>query len=279
MQPLPLTPAHSYLENFFVNTPVCCPSRATLFSGKYPHTNVAPRSAPPSGGGTTNKGSACCMHMNLLFGNVRSATDPPNGNCSNPAFWQRTWPVYMQKAGYNTGIFGKAYHMGLDAPCGFAGNGYGPSNGPVGHNNPTVATNASALFMLPGWHRHFAYCYPLDQYFWNRYNDQGVLTGTRDAPEDYATALIGNKSVAWLQDDAIPEAKREGGKPFFAYIPIHPPHGKTTPAPWYNTSWPAEWGIPRTNSATKKVRCAAPRSPPGSSPRLPPRSRSSSSPG
>ena len=35
-------------------------------------------------------------------------------------------------------------------------------------------------------------------------------------------------------------------------MPIHPPHGRTTPAPWYNESWPEEWGIPRTNSAKRK---------------------------
>ena len=126
------------------------------------------------------------MHMNILFGNVTKVDAEPNGACSNPAFWQQTWPLYLQRAGYNTGIFGKAYHMGSDAPCGFAGNGYGPANS-------TVATNTTPLFMLPGWDRHFVYCYPLDQYFWNRYNDQGTLVGTRDAPEDYATALLGNK--------------------------------------------------------------------------------------
>jgi arylsulfatase A-like enzyme len=205
------------------------------------------------------------MHMNLLYGNVTSATAEPNGNCSNPAFWQHTWPLYLQKSGYNTGIFGKAYHMGSDAPCGFAGNGYGPAKPPgtlpgarlppwtgVNWGNPKVATNSTPLFMLPGWDRHFVYCYPLDQYFWNRWNDQGSLVGTTDRPQDYATALIGNKTVAWLREDAIPEAQKAGGKPFFAYVPVHPPHGRTTPAPWYNESWPAEWGIPRTNSATRK---------------------------
>lgn len=76
--------------------------------------------------------------------------------------------------------------------------------------------------------------------------------GTRQAPSDYATALIGNKTVEWLRSDAIPESQKVGGKPFFAYVPIHPPHGVTTPAPWYNESWPAEWGIPRTNIAKAK---------------------------
>lgn len=209
--------------------PVCCPSRATLLSGRLPHNNrvTSPDVAVP-----------CCMHMGILFGEVRSAEAPPDGSlCSNPRWWRDTFNVQLQRSGYNTGIFGKAYHMGDDAPCGHAGNGYGP-------RNTTVLTNTSQPFMLPGWDRFFVYCYPLDQYFWNRFNDQGELVGTRDAPEDYATALLGNKTVEWLRNDAIPEAKRPGGRPFFAYVPLHAPHGLTTPAPWYNETWPASWGIP-----------------------------------
>eukprot|EP00966_Prymnesium_polylepis_P249528 5769021-Prymnesium_polylepis.1 len=170
--------------------------------------------------------------MDILFGNVTSPTDAPNGNCSNPGWWQRSLPVHMDRAGYNNGLFGKLYHMGDDAPCGFVGDDYGPSQ-------PLVETNSSVPFMLPGWHRQFVYCFPLDQYFWNRYLDQTTLVGTQDRPEEYATSLIGNKTVAWLRDDAIPAAKSPGGKPFFAYVALHPPHAITQPAPWYNESWPA----------------------------------------
>ena len=168
-----ITARGTNVTNFFVNTPVCCPSRATLFSGRYPHNNrkTSITTVVP-----------CCMHMDLLYGHVASASAAPNPKeeCSNPGFWRSTFATHLQDAGFNMGIFGKAYHMGDDAPCGFAGNGYGP-------HNDTVLTNTSAPFMLPGWDRHFVYCYPLDQYFWNRYNDQGVLVGTRGAPEDYAT--------------------------------------------------------------------------------------------
>lgn len=79
--------------------------------------------------------------------------------------------------------------------------------------------------MLPGFSRQFVYCYPLDQYFYNRFLDDTTLVGTTDKPEEYATALLGNKTVEWLRDNAIPAAK--AGTPFFAYVPLHPPHGNT----------------------------------------------------
>lgn len=80
--PMPYTRAFmseggAQLNNFFVNTPVCCPSRTTLLSGKYPHNWHATR------GG--------CMHMNV----------------TNPVFEQSTIGVHMQPLGYTTGMFGK----------------------------------------------------------------------------------------------------------------------------------------------------------------------------
>ena len=43
------------LTNFFTNTPICCPSRATLLSGRYNHNNKAATFAS-SGGGVSRDG-------------------------------------------------------------------------------------------------------------------------------------------------------------------------------------------------------------------------------
>ena len=67
-----------YLKNFFVNTPICCPSRATLVSGRYPHNFVS------------SDGSGC-MKMNVTI----------------PEFYNFTFPVYLKEFGYTVGAYGK----------------------------------------------------------------------------------------------------------------------------------------------------------------------------
>merc|ERR1712110_995918 len=67
-------------KNMFVSTPVCCPSRSSILTGKYIHNHRA-----------TNNSIA--------------------GNCSSVA-WQQgpekeAFPVYLKKSGYNTFFAGK----------------------------------------------------------------------------------------------------------------------------------------------------------------------------
>lgn len=97
MEAMPYTREHLRsdavnLTNFFVNTPICCPSRATLLSGRMNHNNKA-RTYATSGGGVTNDGM--CMRMNT-------------SQTLNPGFWQNSFVSQLKyKYGYNTGLFGK----------------------------------------------------------------------------------------------------------------------------------------------------------------------------
>ncbi|XP_069133680.1 N-acetylglucosamine-6-sulfatase-like [Argopecten irradians] len=67
-------------EQFYVNTPLCCPSRSSILTGKHLHNNLA----------------------------VNNSLD---GNCSSPA-WQQTqevraFPTYLHNKGYTTFFAGK----------------------------------------------------------------------------------------------------------------------------------------------------------------------------
>ena len=75
------------LTNFFVNTPVCCPSRTTMLSGNYPHNWL----------GKENKG---CMHMNV----------------TGPDFMKAMFSHDMKELGYTTGMFGKLLNGGGMTP-------------------------------------------------------------------------------------------------------------------------------------------------------------------
>ena len=90
------------LTNFRVNTPVCCPSRATLLAGRFNHNNKA-LSFETSGGGVTSDGM--CMRMNT-------------SRTLNPGFWTDSF-VYRLKYdhGYNTGMFGKVLNDMTDYGC------------------------------------------------------------------------------------------------------------------------------------------------------------------
>ena len=91
----PLTFTKDFMEtrgaevsNFFVNTPVCCPSRTTLLTGDYPHN------------WHTVKGG--CMHMNV----------------SNSDFKEKSLGVQMKSQKYTTGMFGKLLNPnGVAAYC------------------------------------------------------------------------------------------------------------------------------------------------------------------
>lgn len=81
------------LSNFFIHTPICCPSRTTLLSGRYVHNN---RVSTLGGGG--------CMRMNT------SAV-------TNPEWWGNTLPNRLGQAGYTVGLFGKVLNTMTTYGC------------------------------------------------------------------------------------------------------------------------------------------------------------------
>lgn len=76
------------MSNFFVNTPICCPSRTTLLSGRWNHNNKVLAQ--------TDKG---CMGMNT-------------SRDHNPEFWTDSIVSKLHRDhGYATGMFGKVLNV------------------------------------------------------------------------------------------------------------------------------------------------------------------------
>lgn len=132
----------AHLQNAFVTTALCSPSRASILTGQYAHTHTVVDNQSP-------------QPANLIF-----------------------FPQYMQKAGYQTGFFGK-WHMGGDNPdprpgfdrwVSFKGQGV--------YYNPTLNIDGKIV----------------------KY-DKG----------EYTTDLLTDLSIEWLQ-------KRNKDKPFFLYL-------------------------------------------------------------
>mmetsp|Transcript_38935 Transcript_38935/g.121222 ORF Transcript_38935/g.121222 Transcript_38935/m.121222 type:complete len:554 (-) Transcript_38935:109-1770(-) len=149
-------------KNFFIHTPVCCPSRAQLLSGRYFH-NV--RMPTPEGG---------CMHVDE--GKV------------NPVSFAK----YLSEVGYTAGWFGK--HMNNcphEPPPGFGcttcywfANGGGIDREPGGYINATFSDFAGGV-PVSGTRYH---------------RKPGVYTAdTSGEFAGYTTSVVANKSLEWVR--------------------------------------------------------------------------------
>ena len=164
MVALPYTQAHigaagANMSNFFVGTPICCPSRATLLSGRWNHNNKV--------ASQQDKG---CMFMNT------SRDD-------NPAFWESSLPARLRRDhGYATGLFGKVLNV-MDT--------YGCDEG---YRAPHLDR---ALIMCN--HNFFNEKWADDRSPLRFNTSSVAINTTGAAPEDYTTSIIGNASIAWMR--------------------------------------------------------------------------------
>ncbi|HXJ64121.1 MAG TPA: sulfatase [Actinomycetota bacterium] len=151
--------------HFYVTTPVCCPSRSSFLTGQYPHHTGVLDNVGPNGGA--------------------QAFDDTS-----------TLPVWLQEAGYTTGLFGKYL------------NGY-PELDHCG--------------VPPGWSTWAALdAEPLNQYYGFTLNRDGRLVRYATTPQNYETDVL-----AGLTSDFVKTAP----EPFFAYVAPSNPHRPASAAP------------------------------------------------
>jgi N-acetylglucosamine-6-sulfatase len=153
--------------NWFIHTPVCCPSRGELLSGRYFH-NI--RNPTPSGG---------CMHVNTSVVNPNS------------------FGAHLAGAGYTMAWFGKHMNQcpkepppGWDCPtCYWFANGGGADAEPGGFFNATFNDYAGGKAVAnPALYG----------------GKTGAYTANTAGGEfaGYTTSVIANKSIAWLKQVA-----------------------------------------------------------------------------
>eukprot|EP00729_Bicosta_minor_P012286 gene12286-6993_t len=72
------------------------------------------------------------------------------------------------------------------------------------------------------------------------YNPQDGVFYDNEAKDcaGYLTSELGNRTIAWIQDQAAVAKETGVRRPWFVYYATHAPHGPYTPAPWYSDSCP-----------------------------------------
>lgn len=173
-------------DRFFVTDSMCCPSRASTLTGLYPHNSKVRTNTWPDGGfGTFQK-----RHLDSSMGPILSA------------------------AGYRTGFVGKFL------------NGYNPEGSHAGRDNDAPAYGPGLV--PPGWDEwHVAGGgYGQFDYVLASAVDQPVANLERygHAPQDYLTDVISDKTTAFLDRAAAPDAA-----PFFLTVAPFAVHSQIGP--------------------------------------------------
>jgi N-acetylglucosamine-6-sulfatase len=168
--------------NAHIPHPLCCPSRSSILTGQFNHNNGVLGNTPPDGG----------------ISKLNQA---------------ETLAVWLQNAGYYTGLIGKYL------------NDYGLTDTNTGDSVPACQE------VPPGWDEWYGLvdnkARPND-YALNE-NGQVVMYGTRTLPPEcnatstpsvYETDLFSQKTVDFLNR----RASATDGKPFFFYVSFDTPH-------------------------------------------------------
>jgi len=202
-------------KNFFVHTPICCPSRSSIFSGRYLH----------NGGALNNSVSGNCNGMEWQQGSE-----------------QHTFAVKAQAAGYQTGFAGtcclvciRIVHKlcwtltltGLQHEGKYL-NQYGTLSSPGCHTGNETACRR----VPPGWDRwmglvgnsvYYTYRTVLSE---DGGNTSRVEHHGKAYSRDYLPDLVANRTLSMIHEFAA-----SPDTPFLITAAWPTPHAPFTPAP------------------------------------------------
>jgi arylsulfatase A-like enzyme len=187
--------------NYFVTDSLCCPSRASLLRGQYPHNHQVLSNHPPEGS----------FEKFYKLGEEQS-----------------TIATWLQAAGYRTVLLGKYLNAYIgkepvDAPSRWDG----------WYERVKDYVEGKPLYVPPGWDEWYASINHHTKYFHYQLNENGRAVSYGRGAHEYETDVLAAKTV-----DFIARTGAKGKQPFFIYLAPAAPHTPAVPAPRHAEEFP-----------------------------------------
>ena len=179
--------------DYTVTDSLCCPSRSSILTGRFPHN---------TGIFTNGKGGAA--GKSRAAGKSPAATTPDGGFELFHANGEekQTFATALQSVGYRTAMMGKYL------------NGY----------EPAATEGGSAPYVPPGWNEWDVAGQGYQEFNYDL-NENGHVVHHGSQPQDYLTDVLAGKGSDFIKSAA------DAHSPFLLEVATFAPHGPYTPAP------------------------------------------------